>query len=119
MLGGVALHAWVWAAIFHCRDVYWTQCGDYFSALGLLAAGGFVASVMLLEVRPGWVGWHALGMACAGDGMRWGWLALMPAYFRHAASRQLAAGCCCVCAKLTSGSAGCANRRSSGLCRAG
>ena len=66
MLGGVALHAWVWAAIFLCRDVYWTQCGDYFSALGLLAAGGFVASVMLLEVRPGWVGWHALGMACAG-----------------------------------------------------
>jgi hypothetical protein len=24
-LGLASVHAWFWAAVFHCRDVYWTQ----------------------------------------------------------------------------------------------
>jgi hypothetical protein len=34
-LGLAAVQAWFWALVFHCRDVYWTQCADYFRWLGL------------------------------------------------------------------------------------
>lgn len=54
-LGLAAVHAWLWATIFHCRDLYWTQCADYFSALALVFWGCFVASVLLVDecARPG------------------------------------------------------------------
>jgi hypothetical protein len=49
LLGAAALHAWAWAAMFHCRDLFWTQCGDYFSAFALLLTGCFVSAMLLLE----------------------------------------------------------------------
>jgi len=67
-LGLAALNAWLWAAVFHCRDVYWTQCADYFSALLLLVVGSLVAAVMLLDAVFGRVGRRTLallGAACA------------------------------------------------------
>lgn len=49
-LGLAAVNAWLWAAVFHCRDLYWTQCADYFSAMWLVCWGCFAASALLLRL---------------------------------------------------------------------
>ena len=38
------LNVWLWASVFHCRDVYWTQCADYFSATLLIGASTLLAA---------------------------------------------------------------------------
>ena len=49
-LGLASVNAWLWAVVFHCRDLYWTQCADYFSAMLLVCWGCFVAAVLLLRL---------------------------------------------------------------------
>ncbi len=44
----VAVAAWCCAAAFHARDVWATQCADYFSALLLLLLGAYVAAAHLV-----------------------------------------------------------------------
>ena len=51
LFGLVSLNAWWWAAVFHCRDVYWTQCADYFSATLLIMTATLVAAHHLLPAR--------------------------------------------------------------------
>ena len=43
------INAWIWATIFHCRDVFWTQCADYFSATLLIGGSALVATWHLLD----------------------------------------------------------------------
>ena len=51
--GAASIVAWACAAVFHCRDVYWTQCADYFSALVVLVVGCVVAASHLVEALVG------------------------------------------------------------------
>ena len=48
VLGILSVNAWTWASVFHCRDVYWTQCADYFSATLLVGFGALVATQQVL-----------------------------------------------------------------------
>jgi len=32
----VSMHTWFWSAVFHSRDLYWTERLDYFSAASMI-----------------------------------------------------------------------------------
>ena len=32
----VSIHTWFWSAVFHSRDLYWTERLDYFSAASMI-----------------------------------------------------------------------------------
>ena len=49
VFGLLSVNAWLWALVFHCRDVYWTQCADYFSATLLVGGAALVAAHHLAE----------------------------------------------------------------------
>ena len=48
--------------MFHCRDVYWTQCADYFSATALVGTATLVAAHHALRDLPSAPRLHALAM---------------------------------------------------------
>lgn len=39
----VAINSWLWSAVFHSRDLPWTEKADYFSAGGAILYGSYVA----------------------------------------------------------------------------
>lgn len=41
------INTWIWSAVFHTRDVDWTEKADYFSAAGGMLAGLWMAGVRL------------------------------------------------------------------------
>ena len=47
--GVLSMNAWAWASVFHCRDVYWTQCADYFSATLLVGGAALIAALHVIE----------------------------------------------------------------------
>ena len=47
----LSANAWVWSAVFHCRDTAATEALDYFSADALLAFALFAALVRALRPR--------------------------------------------------------------------
>ena len=59
---------WAWAALFHARDLRWTERGDYFSAILFILAGLFTAVLHVLDasgVRNAVLVW-LLRALCAG-----------------------------------------------------
>ena len=42
----VSMHTWFWSAVFHSRDLYWTERLDYFSAASMI-----VSALLLQFVR--------------------------------------------------------------------
>lgn len=44
------INAWVWSAVFHTRDVPWTEKADYFAAAGSMLCGMWVAGVRLARL---------------------------------------------------------------------
>ena len=66
--GVLAVHGWAWAALFHARDLRWTERGDYFSAILFILAGLFTAVLHVLDasgVRNAVLVW-LLRALCAG-----------------------------------------------------
>ena len=66
--GVLAVHGWAWAALFHARDLRWTERGDYFSAILFILAGLFTAVLHVLDasgVRNAVLVWF-LRALCAG-----------------------------------------------------
>lgn len=41
------INTWVWSAVFHTRDVGWTEKADYFSAAGTMLCGLWIAGIRL------------------------------------------------------------------------
>ncbi|KAL5006231.1 hypothetical protein ScPMuIL_015037 [Solemya velum] len=50
----VGFHAWMWAAIFHSRDTYFTEVMDYFCAFSLVLYNVFTLYCRILGTSPLW-----------------------------------------------------------------
>ena len=48
----IASVAWVASAVFHARDLWWTERLDYFSAAAVLLSGLFLSVARLLHLQP-------------------------------------------------------------------
>lgn len=49
----VGVNTWVWSAMFHTRDFVWTERLDYFSAIGSILYGLFLALIRIFRLdRP-------------------------------------------------------------------
>ncbi|CAI5496632.1 unnamed protein product, partial [Closterium sp. Naga37s-1] len=49
--GLFALNSWLWSAIFHARDVWETQSGDYTSAIALIGISLLVCIIRISSLR--------------------------------------------------------------------
>ncbi|WFD25774.1 hypothetical protein MNAN1_000740 [Malassezia nana] len=58
--------AWVASAVFHTRDVWWTERWDYFSAAAVLLSGLFFALARLFYLRPDMQRFRQTLLGCVG-----------------------------------------------------
>lgn len=62
----IASVAWVASAIFHTRDLWWTERFDYFMAAAVILSGFFFTLCRVVHAKQGSVLYHRLMVGCIG-----------------------------------------------------